>query len=155
MRVDVAVVNGTLKGYEIKSLADTLRRLPAQVQIYSQVLDYATIVLAESHRDDACALLPSWWEIMIAVDDADGSRLETLREGAMNPCVDTRALAELLWHSEAIDLLRSKNEHRGLARKPRVHAWDRIAAVCSTEEVRATVRARLKERAMRQPERSQ
>lgn len=52
VRVDLAVVNGVLKGYEIKSLADTLRRLPTQVSIYSQILDYASIVLAEEHRAD-------------------------------------------------------------------------------------------------------
>src|SRR5262249_9341390 len=33
VRVDVAVINGTLAGYELKSDLDTLRRLPAHVTV--------------------------------------------------------------------------------------------------------------------------
>jgi hypothetical protein len=149
VRVDVAVVNGVLKGYEIKSLADTLRRLPMQVEVYSQVLDYATIVLADSHRADACSMIPPWWEVIVAVEETDGVRLEPWRTGTPNPCVNRRALAELLWHAEAMELLRAKGEHRGLSGKPRGEAWDRVAQVCSTDEVRETVRARIKGRAAR------
>ncbi len=36
-RVDVAVVNGHLSGFEIKGSTDSLRRLPGQVTVYSQV----------------------------------------------------------------------------------------------------------------------
>ncbi len=38
-RVDVAVVNGELKGFEIKSEKDTLGRLPAQSGMYGKVFD--------------------------------------------------------------------------------------------------------------------
>jgi hypothetical protein len=38
VRVDVAVINGELHGYEIKSERDTLERLPRQVKAYSAVL---------------------------------------------------------------------------------------------------------------------
>lgn len=34
-RVDVAVVNGHLSGFEIKGSTDSLRRLPGQVAVYS------------------------------------------------------------------------------------------------------------------------
>lgn len=149
VRVDVAVVNGALKGYEIKSLADTLRRLPVQVHVYSKVLDYATIVLAEAHRADACELIPDWWEVIIAIEDGDGIRLEESRKGTMNPGIETRALAELLWHADALELLRGKGCHRGLSGKPRAYVWDRVAQVCSVDEVRDAVRAKLKERSAR------
>jgi hypothetical protein len=33
-RVDIAVINGCLHGYEIKSAQDTLARLPAQIATY-------------------------------------------------------------------------------------------------------------------------
>ena len=45
VRVDMAVVNGVLHGYEIKSDCDTLRRLPNQVVAYGKVLDRATLVV--------------------------------------------------------------------------------------------------------------
>src|SRR5262249_38903872 len=53
VRVDVAVINGTLAGHELKSDRDTLRRLPAQVEVYSKVLDRATFVVGEGHHDHA------------------------------------------------------------------------------------------------------
>src|SRR5665647_2133318 len=51
VRVDVAVLNGSFSGYEIKSAKDTLRRLPKQVQVYSQILDFAVLVVADTHYD--------------------------------------------------------------------------------------------------------
>ncbi len=61
VRVDVAVLNGTLAGYELKSAHDTLQRLPVQVDVYSKVLDMATVVLAERHLQRALPMLPAWW----------------------------------------------------------------------------------------------
>jgi hypothetical protein len=50
VRVDIAVVNGLLHGYEIKSDRDSLRRLAKQVDVYSAVLD------RRSSRDITSAL---------------------------------------------------------------------------------------------------
>ncbi len=57
-RVDVAVVNGSLHGYELKSDMDTLERLPAQVGLYGKVLDKATLVVGARHaaRLSLCSL---------------------------------------------------------------------------------------------------
>src|SRR4051812_8285009 len=71
VRVDVAAVNGALWGYEIKSERDTLRRLPTQVEVYSRVLDFAALVVAERHRDHAVDLLPDWWHVVVVTGDAD------------------------------------------------------------------------------------
>jgi hypothetical protein len=48
-RIDLAVVNGKLHGYEIKSDSDTLKRLPAQSEVYNAVFDQVTIVVGEHH----------------------------------------------------------------------------------------------------------
>src|SRR6266478_524890 len=45
VRVDIAVVNGLLCGYEIKSDRDTLRRLSTQIDVYGKVLDRAILVV--------------------------------------------------------------------------------------------------------------
>jgi hypothetical protein len=151
VRVDLAVVNGVLKGYEIKSLADTLRRLPNQVKVYGEVLDLATIVLAEAHRQEASELIPDWWEVIVAVQASDRMRFELHREGAPNPNVDKRALTELLWRDEAVELLRLKDAHYGVLTKPRRLVWDRVAAVCELDEIRLAVRERIKARATPRP----
>lgn len=81
-----------------------------------------------------------------ARDRPGGVSLEASREGTINPGIDTRALAELLWHAEAMDLLRRKGQHRGLSGKRRSEVWDRVSQVCTVDEVRAEVRSRLKTR---------
>ena len=40
---NIAVINGHLHGYEIKSERDSLRRFHRQERIYSQVLDFVTV----------------------------------------------------------------------------------------------------------------
>lgn len=147
VRADVAVVNSVLSGYEIKSPADALRRLPEQVRVYGQVFDYAVIVLAECHLPEAQRLVPVWWGLVVAADRAGSVDLETVREGEPNPGVDKRALAELLWKDDAIALLRRKCEQRGVVGKSVQRIWDRVAQVCSLDDVRSEVRARLKARA--------
>ena len=46
-RVDLAVIDGQLHGYEIKSERDSLRRLRAQADLYNKVFDRVTLVCTE------------------------------------------------------------------------------------------------------------
>src|SRR5215211_7159088 len=78
-RVDVAVVNGFITGYEIKSERDTLARLPAQQEIYSKALDSVTIIVGASHAEKVVELIPSWWGITEAVLEGGGVRLQKIR----------------------------------------------------------------------------
>jgi hypothetical protein len=96
VRVDIAAVNGALWGYEIKSAHDTLRRLPTQVEVYSKVLDYAALVVAECHHDHALDLLPDWWHVYVAAADRNGVSLVLSRPGTRNPQVDTNSPTEQL-----------------------------------------------------------
>ncbi len=61
-RVDMAVVNGFLSGYEIKSDKDTLTRLPAQCFAYNRVFDYVVIVTATNHLANVLSVLPNGGE---------------------------------------------------------------------------------------------
>src|SRR5438045_2701845 len=62
-RVDLAVINGNVHGYEIKSEHDTLARLPAQTHTYNQVLDFVTIVTAPAHAHKIRCIVPKWWGV--------------------------------------------------------------------------------------------
>lgn len=148
VRVDMAVVNGVLHGYEIKSDCDTLRRLPNQVVAYGKVLDRATLVVGARHLDEALGQVPTWWGVMKAEATAKGLRLKEVRPGRKNPSRDPRMLAELLWRDEALALLEERGAVRGLMTKPRQLAWDRVAEVYDVNEIGDAVRARLKARAM-------
>src|ERR1700730_15998927 len=65
-RVDIAVINGELHGYELKSDQDTLKRLPQQIAIYGSVLDRVSLVVTSEHLLQAEKLVPWWWEIILA-----------------------------------------------------------------------------------------
>ncbi len=48
VRIDIAVINGELGGFELKSDSDNLLRLPAQAELYSRVFDRMTSLLVRS-----------------------------------------------------------------------------------------------------------
>lgn len=148
VRVDLAVVNGIIHGYEIKSDRDSLHRLEGQVDLYSKVLDRATLVTSERHLDAALRLLPSWWGVQRVEPTPSGSPgLKTVRRGRPNSGMDARALVELLWLEDALELLEDHNAARGVRGKPRRFVWDRVCEAIDIEVIAATVRAKLKARA--------
>jgi hypothetical protein len=145
-RVDLAVVNGSVHGYEIKSEQDTLARLPGQAEIYNRTLDFVTIVAARAHANKISNIVPSWWGIWNAVQDDRGVRLETSREPSKNPNIDPFALAQLLWRDEALQALADRDLATGMRSKPRDELWRRLASELTLEELGCIVRDRLKHR---------
>src|SRR5262245_47138736 len=63
VRVDMAVVNSTLHGFEIKSDQDTLSRLAEQQRLFSKVFERMTIVVHGAHLSRALQHVPSWWGV--------------------------------------------------------------------------------------------
>lgn len=145
VRVDVAVVNGALSGFEIKSARDRLTRLPAQVVTYSKVLDHAVLVVAENHLKEARRQIRPWWGVRVARMVNGQTILETARPAKQNPNIDPYALAQLLWKQEAIDLLAMRELDSGIRSKPREFAWRRLAEL-DLDELRDDVRTTLKAR---------
>jgi hypothetical protein len=148
-RVDVAVVNGHLGAFEIKSEADRLDRLPRQARIYDKVFDTVTVVCAPCHADRAESLAPDWYGIWVAEGIDDRLTLHEHRPGAMNPHPSAFAVAQLLWREEMVGILERENGSiLGLARTPRRDLIPALLkAVPQAElaaEVRACVRARIR-----------
>lgn len=148
VRVDVAVVNGYLHGFEIKSDSDTLERLPSQVAIYNAVLDRATLVVGEKHVEKARAHIPDWWGIkVVTAGPRGGIEFANVRTPKLNASIDAVALAELLWRPEAIEILRSLGAPDPLLRKPRAVLYKFLADNVELQELRSLIRQRLKARA--------
>ncbi|MGC2475829.1 MAG: sce7726 family protein [Candidatus Sulfotelmatobacter sp.] len=145
-RVDLAVVNGTIHGYEIKSERDTLTRLPGQAEIYNRVLDYVTVVTAPMHADNVRKAVPEWWGVWAVVSDNGEVRLEELRESGRNSEVNPFALAQLLWRDEALQVLIDRDLAVGMRSKSRKEIWQRLASELTLEEIGSTVRACVKSR---------
>lgn len=152
-RIDLAVVNGLLHGYEIKSDRDNLSRLATQSQVYNKVLDRATLVVSERHLTTALRTIPKWWSVILIIVNPTGTEFRVLRRGRKNPSRDPRALVELLWYEKSIALLAERNAVRGIIGKPRRVLWDRICERFEVEEIAIAVRAQLKARsATRDPQ---
>ena len=147
VRLDIAVVNGLLHGYEIKSDRDSLRRLHAQVEVYGKILDRATLVVGDRFLHTAADLVPAWWGLLHARSTSRGLQLTPIKRPRKNPRRDARALVELLWSEHAMELLEQRNAARGVRGKSRCVVWERICDSFSLEEIAAAVRTRLKARA--------
>lgn len=101
-RVDLALLNGAMNGYEIKSERDTLARLPSQQQAYNSCFDKMTAVAASKHISKLQERLPAWWGIMEAKnDDQKQVFFEIVRSPKQNPRINYRRLVGLLWKAEA------------------------------------------------------
>ena len=145
-RVDVAVVNGLLHGYEIKSDRDSLRRLDSQVEFYGRVLDRATLVVGDHHLAKVLRVVPEWWGVLRVVATSIGLRIKTVRRGRRNPRRDSRSLVELLCLDDAVALLEQRGAARGVRGKPRRIVWDRVCESFDVDEIAAAVRGHLKAR---------
>lgn len=146
-RVDVAVVNGYLHGYEIKSDSDTLQRLPTQMEIYNSVFDHVTLVVGSKHADKVEELIPGWWGIRVATEGARGAiKFRMKRKPKKNPAIDPIALAELLWRDEAVEELAILGATGKVLRQPRAELYRHLAESMELDELRDTVRRRLKGR---------
>ena len=149
-RIDIAVVNGELHGYEIKSDRDSLRRLPDQVEFYSRVVDKATLVVGDRHLEESSALVPEWWGILRVESRVRGLQFKSIRRSRRNPKVEPRSLVELLWRDDAIELLEQKGAAWGVLSKPRRAVWDKICEQFEAKEIAAAVRDQLRARTRQQ-----
>lgn len=146
-RVDLAVVNGSLRGFEIKSDRDTFKRLGRQAETYNRVLDFITVVVGERHTNEILGVSPQWWGIQLAkCEPVDGIKFIQVREASQNPSPDKLAIAKLLWRQEALALLEKLGAAEGLRSKPRAFIYPRLAEVAGVNALRSYVRDRLRSR---------
>lgn len=146
-RVDVAIVNGFLEGFEIKSRKDTLRRLPRQISIYETVLDRVTLVCDETHVHEALDLIPTCWGVVSGhVGENSELSLEDIREPTPNSQVEALAVAKLLWREEALSELERLGKDDGVRSAPRRRLYRRLVEVLDIEALKERVRLRLRSR---------
>ncbi len=146
-RVDIAVINGHIRGVEIKAEADNLERLPRQVQAYGLVVDRATLIASERHLPAAFELLPSWWGVIVARRAANGSIVfRRLRDERANRDTDAVSLARLLWRNEVHAVLSEMGCEPKLLREPRATLYEELARRMPKTQLAALVRTTLKSR---------
>lgn len=138
-RIDIAVINDQLYGYEIKSAKDTLIRLPDQARIYSSVLDRITLVVAYCHAYEALQIIPDWWGVELVHMGPEGVVISEARDPRDNPMIDKSSIAELLWRDEAIAFLEEMDAANGVRSKSRSVIYKRIVEVADLQSLRSRV----------------
>lgn len=143
-RIDYAIINGMMSGYEIKSDRDTLERLPKQVKEFSAVFDKLTLVIGKRHLYHAIYIIPDWWGVMIAKVNTDNKVFfQTIRKAGNNQNQVGVSIARLLWREEALRILEERNEAEGVRFKPREFIYKRLADVLDTNTLKEQVISQL------------
>lgn len=146
VRIDVAVINGSLTGYEIKSDEDTLHRLPHQIEAYNKVFDYIHIVVDCKHEAKAVEIVPEFWGVTTVEKYGATFKLNNKRGAKLNISTQGYNLAQLLWKEECLEILEQKNLVKGYKSKSKPILWAKIASSLSKEEINAYVRYYIKRR---------
>ncbi|MEM7729130.1 MAG: sce7726 family protein [Pseudomonadota bacterium] len=146
-RIDLAVFNGHLHGYEIKSANDTLNRLPPQLATYVDALQKLTLVVATRHLDAAAAIAPNWCGLTEIVEGPRGGMMFASRRRArVNPDLDPFMLAHLLWHPEAQNLLRARGASKADVNAPRKRLYRMLADEVPVRELAPAIKAAMASR---------
>jgi len=145
-RIDIAVINGKLHGYEIKSEQDTLERLPSQIESYNKIFDTVTIVTCEKHVDKVIEMVPEWWGIYYVSKNKKKAVLKRKRQFRVNKHVDIFHLSQLLWKAELLELLSLNGINKGVKSKTRFALCEIVCQNIEKQKIKDFVRGKLKSR---------
>jgi hypothetical protein len=145
-RIDVALIDDALHGYEIKSASDNLERLPAQQAMYGKVFERITLVADERHVKEAVAMVPKHWGLIVVGMKEGKPYADTLWPAMRNKDLDKLALAQLLWRDEVLELMEYFDLSSGLKRANRKTLWRHISHCLSLEQIKAFVCYKLRTR---------
>lgn len=146
VRIDLAVINGEFKGYEIKSEADNLKRLPRQIEEYNKVFDRMYIVTQRKHLPEIRNIVPKWWGIILVTRGQNTLNIKEIRQAKINPSISSVALSNLLWREEAISILKEKDLHKGYLSKPKQVIYQRLSECISQPDLKVLVSQKLRMR---------
>lgn len=146
-RADIAVVNGHLVGYEIKSNNDSLRRLKEQIKSYGAVFDKVFIIVGDRYINSIQSHIPKWWGVIVSVRGSKGAvNFEIIRNAQKNKSIDPISIARLLWRNEAREILQKNKVPNKILRQPRTVLYEYLVNILSICELRKAVRDYFKKR---------
>lgn len=143
-RADLALIGSDLRGYEIKTERDSLRRLPRQAAAYGRIFDRCTVVVGPRHTSASVDLLPEWWGVVEVSVNGQVS-FDNIRKAQPNPELDPETLVRLLWRSEVQAALAGLNE-KVTPSATRATMWRLLLERADVRELRMVVRRALRQR---------
>lgn len=146
-RIDIAVFDKLIHGYEIKSSKDNLLRLENQLAQYSRSLQKVTFVVAENHLEEVLNRTPEWCGVtLVKKGPKGGIHFNSIRRAKVNPNVEFISLAHILWKSEAIDILSKCKELDKIYSYPRKVLYQHLSDSISIQQLAFEIKFKLKER---------
>ena len=146
-RADIAVINGHMDGFEIKSDVDSLSRLKNQIYSYNAVFDRSSVIVTKRHIYEVAQMIPDWWGIISVLEsDTDIPQFKVVKTPQQNPNIDDSLVAQLLWREEAQEVLFNLGMKGPQLRQKRSILYAYIVGMLSSYELRHTVREYLKKR---------
>jgi hypothetical protein len=135
--VDVASINGSLDGFEIKSDVDDLTRLSRQIEWYGMVCDRATLVASERHLSVARDTVPRWWGLIVARPAKSGVVLEAIRPAKQNGRRSVTSVLNLLRKTELIRMLAAQGESQPIWQLDKARAIGAVREMLGVEVAHA------------------
>jgi len=141
-RIDIAVVDSSVRGFEIKSSLDTLDRLEQQLGSYMKCFGHLSLIVAPNHLDKALKIAPEWIGITEAQKGSRGGiHFSQVRRAKRNPQIDLFYLSHFLWRAETVALLEKMKMPPKELRGSRKVLYEKISNQCDlknlTDEIRS------------------
>ena len=140
--IDIAVIDGELTGYEIKSDVDSLRRLAGQIDLYQEVFDRLYVVTTPSWLERVTRIIPIWVGLVIIEEEY---RISVHRSAEMNIHVAMEVVLDLLTRSELSRVVKEAGLRRYSADAKHI-LCGRVLQAIGTEEAKRTVQRLLSQR---------
>jgi len=105
-RADLAVANGHLHAFEIKSDFDSLRRLEGQIATYLERFDKLTVVVAPKYLSSVLEMAPQQVAIWCALEEDSGVRIKVVRTGRKERVENRDVLIDYLLRDELYRFLK-------------------------------------------------
>jgi len=144
--MDVAIVNGALIGFEIKSPYDNLSRLRTQMLYYNKVFDYITIVTSNKHINGVIKEVPYWWGIWVVEKNKQEIKKIQIRTAIPNENIEAFSVAQFLWKIEIIDLINKRRLDNKYKNKRKWIQWQYLADSLELTDLKNEIRTYLKSR---------
>lgn len=143
-RADIAVANGRLYGFEIKSHLDTLKRLPGQVESFQGHFDKVVVVAASKFVASIKRDYPAEIGILEVYEVSGRAKIRQVRPGRICEVKDVLKLTSLITKSELEKFLRQSGAalQPGMPRSELVNACGTRA----TKQLRSYVLECIKQR---------
>ena len=140
-RIDLAVFNGHLHGYEIKSAGDTLDRLDRQLKVYCEALQKLTLIVANRHLDAAMDMIPKWCGVIELVEGPRGGMsFNSHRRAHVNEEINPFMMAHLLWREEVQALLKQRGASAAEVRAPRKDLYKLLVDAVPTDQLATSIK---------------